>query len=75
MVCIKLRAKNDSNGNPRRVYVMLDSDGSIVGAAEEGYEGHGAIARLPGASGVKYTPVEFDTTPAEYRRIVREFGR
>lgn len=73
MVCIKLCAKNDSNGNPRRCYVLLDSDGAVVCAVDEGYEGLGALAAIPGASCITYTPVEFDTTPTEYRRLLREF--
>jgi hypothetical protein len=72
MVFIRLVCKNDRNGNPRRVYIAV-SDGKINCAVDEGYEGTGALARLPGNSGQKYTPVDIETTPAEYRRILREY--
>ena len=74
MVCIKLNAGNDRNGNPRWVYVLLDSDGDIVRAVDEGYDGIHAVNRIPGAEGVRDC-VEFATTPAEYRRLLRLFGR
>ena len=32
-------AKNDSNGNPRRVFAFYDSHATLVGAADEGYAG------------------------------------
>ena len=73
MVCIKLNAGNDRNGNPRRVYVLLSDTGSIVRAVDEGYEGIHALNRVPGAEGLR-DPVEFATTPAEYRQLLREFG-
>jgi hypothetical protein len=70
MVCIRLCAKNDVNGNPRRVYVLLDSEGNIVRAADEGYRGRAAASWSPDVN----IP-DFATTPAEYRRIVRDYGR
>lgn len=39
MPFIHLNAGHDKNGNPRRAYVLLSSDGEIVCAFEEGYEG------------------------------------
>ena len=73
MVCIRLCAKNDVNGNPRRVFVLLDSDGCIVRAIDEGYAGVGA---LDGIFDYRQLGIpDFDTTPAEYRRLLREFRR
>jgi len=74
MVCIKLCAGHTTNGNPRRVYVLLSDDGSIIRAVDEGYEGIGALRGIPGCER-QSEPVEFDTTPAEYRRLLRHFGK
>ena len=73
MVCIKLNAGHDSNGNPRRVYVVFDSEGYIVRAVDEGYRGRAALREVPGCEG-ECEPVEFETTPREYRRLLRHFG-
>jgi hypothetical protein len=40
---IRLNAGNDTNGNPRRVYVAFDVDCNIAGAWDEGYSGHNAV--------------------------------
>lgn len=57
---IKLNAGNDRNGNPRRVFVELC--GNIINRVhDEGYSGD-----------IKdYSGIEFATTPAEYRRLLR----
>lgn len=36
-------AANDTNGNPRRVYVLVDCDNDPVAAWDEGYYGHHAV--------------------------------
>ena len=42
--CIKhLCADNDYNGNPRRVYTLIDEDGYYLAAWNEGYSGHHAV--------------------------------
>jgi hypothetical protein len=43
LTAIKLCAKNDNNGNPRRIFVVLDATGSIVDTIMEGYEGLAAL--------------------------------
>ena len=72
MVAIKLCAKNDINGNPRRVFVVLDDMGSLVEAIDEGYNGTAELfAKYPDISKVQGWPIEFATTPAEYRRLLK----
>ncbi len=71
MVCIRLCAKHDTNGNPRRVFVLLDSDGAIVRAIDEGYGG----SRVLDAYSLRGPITDFETTPAEYRRLLRDFSR
>ena len=63
--------KNDRNGNPRRVYVLLGDDGGIVNAFDEGYAGVDAIPLGVHLQLGQIT--DFDTTPAEYR-LLREYG-
>jgi len=43
--------KNDTNGNPRRVWVIRDEHGTIVATADEGYEGRIPAARALQALG------------------------
>ena len=38
-----LSPDNDSNGNPRRVYALIDEEGYYVAAWNEGYNGHHAV--------------------------------
>jgi hypothetical protein len=75
MICIRLCAKNDRNGNPRRVYILLDSEGEIVRAVNEGYLGSGALDGILDPSVNRSLIRDFSTTPAEYRRLLREYGR
>ena len=68
-IAIKLNAGNNTNGNPRRVYVVLETiNGSIVDTIDEGFMGIVALSR-------KYPeipiPPEFYTTPKEYRELLK----
>jgi hypothetical protein len=71
-VAIRLDAPRDINGNPRRVYLVIDplSGGStegqhIIDTIDEGYEGRSALtSRYPGAKylfSVKVTTQEYKT--------------
>jgi hypothetical protein len=68
-IAIRLNAGNDANGNPRRVYVLIDGDtGAIIDTQDEGYAGPDAYRdKHPGA----VESVTFMTTPGEYRAMVR----
>jgi hypothetical protein len=66
-VAFSLNANHDSNGNPRRVYVILDETGDIAGAIDEGYNGRGKLdKKFPGIGSI----CNFKTTPAEYREVL-----
>jgi len=69
VVAIKLNAKNDMSGNPRRVYVVLDTvTGDVIDAIDDGYTGIGGLhAEYPDIP----SPPEFYTTPAEYRSLLK----
>lgn len=71
MVCIKLNAGNDSSGNPRRVFVLFNDDGSINCAMNEGYRGLRALGEY---AALFDTTHEFATTVKEYTRILRNYG-
>jgi hypothetical protein len=44
--------KNDSNGNPRRVFVIRNDSGSVVRTVAEGYEGRHPLYRTLESLGV-----------------------
>ena len=44
---VHLKAPNDTNGNPRRLFVLLDR-GDIIGVVNEGYEGEGVLDMIYG---------------------------
>lgn len=61
--------QNDSDGNPRRLWALYSPAGEILAAYPEGYSGTHAV---PESIREKTsTCSQFETTPAEYRRILR----
>lgn len=76
---VLLRANNDRNGNPRRVFAVINHRGHVE-TLEEGYHGDALLrARWPwfdhrecDARGlVPAYYVSVDTTPAEVARLIR----
>lgn len=66
-LAISLKAGHDVNGNPRRVWVVLDG-GQIVDAIDEEYLGSAAVLnKYPNAI---LGPV-FETTLAEYKSLLK----
>ena len=67
-LCQHLKAPNDTNGNPRRVFVIYDAAGNILDAVDEGYAGRPqwvrALPELP----------SFSITATEYREILRDWS-
>lgn len=68
---IRLNAGNDRNGNPRRVFAGVARNGDFLGVYDEGYSGKGA---MPKAWQQKYSGLSFDTTPKEYRDLIRNYN-
>lgn len=75
-------AKNDVNGNPRRVYVIRDESGSVVATADEGYEGRSSAGRVLARLGLGLAAPyawsshpsvadlgDVDVSPGVYRRL------
>lgn len=75
---IRLDAGHDTNGNPRRVFVVLDKDSDVLAAVDEGYAGSHALEEwIPGALGSRLRRANyptFATTGAEYRGLLRDYG-
>ena len=62
-------ARNDANGNPRRMWALYSPNGEILAAYPEGYSGTDAVPESIRAK--TSTCFRVDTTPGEYRRILR----
>lgn len=65
-----LCANNDTNGNPRRLYALINEDGAYIAAWDEHYHGHNAV---PG----EFRKLAYDATNEhisvyEYNRIRKE---
>ena len=63
-------APNDTYGNPRRLYVLSDEDGSFIAAWDEGYKGHHAV---PGPFRDKaYLSQRYDVSATKYNKLMRD---
>jgi hypothetical protein len=68
-IALHFNAGNNTNGNPRRVFVVVNTGGAVVGAYDEGYSGEGAVTKhFPGIAIVG----RFNITPAQYRELLKE---
>lgn len=64
MIALYLDAGNDKNGNPRRGWLLVSSDGTFYDFVDEGYSGHSALRQqYPNVVSTERIP----TTPAFYR--------
>ena len=69
---LHLRAPNDSNGNPRRLYLGINDVGVVVRVHDEGYAGHPEwVKAWMNNDGISRWPVEITTTPKEYSAFLR----
>ncbi len=73
MIAIKLNAGNDRNGNPRRVFVVIDELGYVVDAIDEGYNGISELWKKCPAMNKASFPAEFPTTVSEYKALLNKF--
>ena len=68
MIYIQLAASNDTNGNPRRVFVLFNDNGEIKEVIDEGYSGD-PYANKEGY----FFGGTFESTPRERQNLLREF--
>ena len=69
-IAIHINAGNDRNGNPKRGWIIADSEGQFIDFVDEGYAGAGAL-RTSAFSSAKPTPT-IDVQPAVYRDAMRQ---
>lgn len=72
MIFLHLDAGHDVNGNPRRLYVVLDQQANVVEVIDEGYEGRGALRKYAPKTTRGLPIVEFETTPRQYRELLKQ---
>ena len=66
---LHLCTKNDSNGNPRRLYVLSNDEGKFVAAWDEGYKGSDAVPGIWRKDA--HLSQRFDVTVTEYNKLRR----
>jgi hypothetical protein len=74
MIALHLKTTNDTNGNPRRLYVFLTDTGQVCGVRDEGSKGYGARdewAREHANGAAVFEGPEIVITPGEYREWLR----
>jgi len=72
MQMIKLKTKNDKNGNPRRVFILLQGE-QIIQAWDQGCSGHHAVPEQ--YRQMAYDAPAFITTPGQYREILKHYRK
>lgn len=65
---VKINAGNDTNGNPRRGWLLYDAAGAYLGFVDEGYDGRRALTST--ASNVVEL-CSIPTTPKMYRDVLK----
>ncbi len=73
MIAIHINAGNNTNGNPRRGWIIADNDGQFVDFVDEGFQGTGAL-RVAGYNELPRTKT-LKVTPATYQELRRESRR
>jgi hypothetical protein len=64
---VRVQAKYDVNGNPRRGWIQFSPSGDFIQFIDEGYQGRGAIAHLV-MEGEADT-IALNIEPKEYNRL------
>jgi len=64
---VRVQAKNDSNGNPRRGWIQFSPSGDFIQFIDEGYLGRGAIATLVEQGETDTIAINIEAS--EYRRL------
>lgn len=74
-IAVKINAKNDANGNPRRGWIMYEANGRIAGFVDEGYQGRGALADEGFRFATEVSGEDIPVTPGFYRTMKKKHGR
>lgn len=71
-IALHFNAGNDANGNPRRVFVVVNTAGKVVEAINEGYRGERSVTEeYPGIAIVGSFPI----SATEYKKFLKEYGK
>jgi hypothetical protein len=73
-IAIYIGAPNDSNGNPRRGWLIVDENGDWQDFLDEGYGGTSGLRTWTKYREIKTTP-RIDVTPGYYREVKKMFAR
>lgn len=70
-LAIHINAGHDTNGNPRRGWIIVDSQGAAIDFIDEGYAGTGALRTSAYSSAV---PSDFtiDVSPSFYKSALHQ---
>jgi hypothetical protein len=69
-IAIHINAGRDRNGNPKRGWIIANSDGEFIDFVDEGFGGTGAL-RTSAFSQAKPTPT-IDVVPSVYRDAMKQ---
>jgi hypothetical protein len=69
-IAIHINAGNDRNGNPKRGWIITNSEGEFIDFVDEGYAGTGSL-RTSAFSQAKPTPT-IEVAPSVYRDCMRQ---
>jgi len=64
---VRVQAKNDANGNPRRGWIQFSASGDFIQFIDEGYLGRGAIATLVMEGEADTIAITIE--PSEYKKL------
>jgi hypothetical protein len=70
-IAIHINAGNDTNGNPRRGFIIVDSQGTAIDFIDEGYAGTGSL-QTSAYSGATPSNFTIDVSPAFYKSALRQ---
>ena len=69
MFMIRLNAGHTTSGNPKRIYVLMNTGGGLEGAWDEGYSGHNAVPAQ--YRQLALSARMFETSNREYKEMLR----
>lgn len=69
-IALHFNAGNNVNGNPRRVFVVVNTQGAVIGAYDEGYRGEASVTKhFPGIAIVG----RFNISVAQYNELLKDY--
>ena len=67
---VRVQAKNDADGNPRRGWIQFSVYGDFVQFVDEGYQGRGAISTLIEQGEAETIAITIESS--EYKRFKKQ---